>query len=300
MPKEGESNQYSREAYEEAEEKIEEAKDRINPEASTDDLRQAVEDRGRAEEDKGHLHESAQDEALELNKQYDELYAKKDQIAQEIADFRREKLGMEEPKEAMEAEKKEPTLEEWAGVYAEMSGKDPAKILETFKSFQAKMSETHRQKLTLPIYGREGLSTNDVWEEVKAENPTYEYINPAKITTEGETGKAFVAFARFSQEPDEDSLGEKAQTALDWEKTGRQFMSPKQAMVAREAYRRLTGKQMDEKNQTMCPGSRSGFGSVPRLYFSPGDRGVYLNDCNPGDRVSFLGVRRVVSRELES
>jgi hypothetical protein len=38
-------------------------------------------------------------EALEINKKYDELYSRKDQIDQEIADFRRKKLGMGEERE---------------------------------------------------------------------------------------------------------------------------------------------------------------------------------------------------------
>jgi len=299
---EREGGDYSREAYDQAEQEVETAKGKVSPEAPTDESRGAVEERAQAEEKRAGLYEMAWDEALELNKQYDELWTQKEQTEQALADFRKEKLGMGEEKEAAETEKKEPTLEEWAGVLAEINGEDQGKILEALQSLQSEMSEDERKELTMPFYVKEGMTTKSAWQKIKAENPTYEWINPGKIKTQGETGKAEVGFGRFSQEADEDSLGGQARPAEDWEKTDQKFMSPKQAMIAREAFRRLTGKQMDGKNMTMCPGSRSGLGNVPRLFFYPFPvhRGVYLGDVSPGSRGSRLGVRRVVSRELES
>lgn len=298
MPEQNE--EYSREAYDEAEKGIEEAKNRINPEATDEELKSAVGDRQASQERRGRLHEMAWDEALEINKQYDALYAQKEQIDQEIADFRREKLGYGEEK-AQETEQKEPTLEEWAGIYAEMQGvEDQAKILEAFQTLKAEMSQEDKEKLTMPIFCKEGLTTKSAWEMVAEENPTYKYIEPERIKTKGETGKATVAFTGFNQEADDDTLGENAKKAVDWEKTGESFMSPKVAMVAREAYRRLIGKQMDEKNVTMCPGSRSEDGDVPYLDFVSGLRGVDLSDVNPENRSPSFGVRRVVSKELES
>ena len=289
--------EYSREAYDEAEAEVTEAKGKISPEAPTDKLRGAVEKRAQAEEKRAGLYEIAWDEALELNKQYDELYSRKDQIDQEIANFRREKLGMGEVREA---EKKEPTLEEQAAIYAEIFGVDAAKILEAAQGLQAEMSEDERRELTMLIYGPKGETAAKAWARVQKENPTWQSHNPAKIKTEGETDRAFVAFARFSQEADEDSLGEDARKALDWEKTDEKFMSPKQRMLAGEMYRRSEGKILDEKNFTMCPGSRSGDGSVPGMGFGLDRRGVRLSGVNPGHRDPSIGVRRVVSRELES
>lgn len=239
----------------------------------------------------------AWDEALKLNKQYNALLARRDQIDQEIATFRREKLGMGEEREE---EKKEPTLEEWAQVYAEMFGKDAGRILKEFQSLQAEMSEEERKELRMPVYGEKGLTAAKAWAKVKAENPTYEYIDPARIKTKGETDKAFVAFIRFSQEADADSLGENAKRAVDWEKTGQKYASPKILARAREAFRRLTGKQMDERNWIMCPGSRSEYGGVPYLYSFLDYGEVSLYNVNPENRDPYIGVRRVVSRELKS
>ena len=300
MPEREGGEGYSREAYDEAEAEVTEAKGKISPEASTDELRGAVEQKARAEEKRAGLHEMAWDEALELNKQYDDLWGQKEQAEKALADFRREKFGMGEGKEAVEAEKKEPTMEEQAAIYAEIFGVDAAKIIEAAQGLQAEMSEDERKELTMLVYGPKGETADKAWARVKAENPTYKYIDPAKIKTKGETDKAFVAFAKFSQEADDDSLGENARSGEDWEKTDQKYLSPKQRMLAGEMYRRSEGKQLDEKNATMCPGSRSGYGDVPYVHFHPDDRKVNLSDVDPGYRTPNLGVRRVVSRELES
>jgi hypothetical protein len=71
-------------------------------------------------------------------------------------------------------------------------------------------------------------------------------------------------------------------------------------MLAGEMYRRSEGKQLDERNATISPGSRSVYGYVPRLYSDPDDGKVYLYNVNPVSRFPHIGVRRVVSRELES
>ncbi|TSC95497.1 MAG: hypothetical protein CEN88_476 [Candidatus Berkelbacteria bacterium Licking1014_2] len=195
---------------------------------------------------------------------------------------------------------KEPTLEEQAAIYAKMFGVDAGKIIEAAKSLQSEMSGDEREELTMLVYGPKGETAAKAWERVKAENLTYHWINPEKIKTEGETKRAFVAFAKWSQEADEGSLGENARKAVDWEKTGEKFMSPKQRMLAGEMYRRAKGKQLDEKNVTMCPGSRSENDYVPYLYFNPDYHKVFLYNIHPGDRSSRFGVRRVVFRELES
>ena len=297
MP-EQEPNEYSREAYIAADQEVKAAKGKISPETPTEELRQAVDEKANTELKRGQLHEMAWDEALKINDQYDELYSRKDQIDQEIATFRTEKLGMGEPREVAEAEKGEPTLEQQAQVYSEMFGVDSAKILELAQSLQAEMSEQERKELTMLIYLPEGVTTKDAWDKVKSENPTWQSIEPEEITTEGETPqRAIVAFSRYSQEPDEDSLGEHAKSAKEWEKIDQKFMSPRLRMIAGEYYRRAEGKQLDEKNATISPGSRSAHGDVPSLYFNPNSGEVSLYGYDPGSRVPDLGVRRVVSKE---
>lgn len=97
-----ELNEYSCEAYEAEQSKINQAKTRISPDAPIEDLNQAVQDLSQAEIKRNELYDQAWDESLEVNKQYDELYSRKKQLDQEIADFRREKLGMGEGKNCRE------------------------------------------------------------------------------------------------------------------------------------------------------------------------------------------------------
>ena len=271
---EGESGDYSREAYEQAEQE------------------------GRAAEvKKAGIIEANWDEALKLNKKYDELWEQKEQAEQNAVDFRREKLGMAEEKEAGEEEKKEPTLEEWATVYTEMQGVDVAKILEAFQSLYSEMTGDERRELTMPVYCKEGVTAAEAWEIIRKENPAQQSFSPDEIVPRQDK-KAFVVFARFSQEADGNSLGENAKSAEDWEQTGNKFMSPKTAMIAREAFRRLTGKQMDLKCSTMDPCSRNRIRMVPYLTFFT--HSVGLRDTEPDHCSPRLGVRRIVYKELES
>lgn len=202
----------------------------------------------------------------------------------------REKI-IQEP----EAKEKEGSiLERAAGIYAEMYGEDAGQILEKLRAKQATLSEQERGVYKLPIYVPEKFSTASAWRMVKKENIVHEFIDPAKITTEGETEEAVVAFARQSKDPDADSLGDNAKSAEEWEKTGQKFMSPRQRMIAGVLFSRLTGRQMDEENLTLCPGSRDVSGFVPCFDFFSAYGRVNLNSSPLINRNPDLGVRRVV------
>ncbi|GAH35242.1 unnamed protein product, partial [marine sediment metagenome] len=191
-------------------------------------------------------------------------------------------------------------------IYAEIFGVDETQIIKAAEALQTEMNEDEREQLTMLIYGPKDETTARAWIRVQRENLAEQTHNPATIETQGETDietqgetdKEFVAFARFSQEPDEDSLGENARSALDWENTGEKFMSPKQRMLAGEMYRRTKGKQLDEKHFTMSPGSRSEHGSVPCLRFTPASNEIRLGNVRPEFRGQYYGVRRIVSKEL--
>lgn len=203
--------------------------------------------------------------------------------------------GGQQPEQEAEEEL---TLEEQADIYAEMFGVDQAVILEAAQGLQTEMSEDERRELTMLVYGKKGTTTALAWEVVKAKSPAWSSLELARIKVEGETDKAFVAFMHYAQEADEDSLGVGARYAINWEQTNAKYASPKHLMIAREFYRRAEGKQMDEKNQTMCPRSRSKDGHVPYLNLDSDDGRVYLRDIGSTTRYPILGVRREVSKEL--
>ncbi len=133
---------------------------------------------------------------------------------------------------------------------------------------------------------------------MKKNSMTYHGIDPAKIKTLGETEKAVVAYARYSQEPDEDTLGKRAKSVEDWERTDGKFMSMRLRIIAGEFYRRTEGKQLDQRNKTLCPGSRVDGDGLPYLLYNPNDDRVNLLSCSPVASGADLGVRRVKQMEV--
>jgi hypothetical protein len=204
-----------------------------------------------------------------------------------------------------EEEKKEPTLEEWANAYAIIEGGNPAEILDALQSFQSEMDESDKQELTMPIYSKKGLTTSETFKMIEKKNPWGNYISLNGLTPVdadcqpiSETDKATVAFTRFNQEPDEDSIGKNAKSAEEWEKTDKRFISPKLMILAGMAYQRLTRKQMNDDNWTMFPGFRMLENAIPRLRFFQ-STGVQLSFDVPKHNDPWNGVRRIASKELE-
>jgi len=289
--------EYSREAYEAAQAEAEEARAKISFSEKSFEQIEEVAKKEAAKERLVELHGAAWDEALVAHKLLEELFSQKEALEGRIAEIKKKGINLKHEKKETE---KQPTLEEQAAVYAEMFGGDQEEILEAARVLQAEMSEQERRELTLLVWVPKGETTAKAWERVKRENLTNKWDDPTGIETKSETENGLVAFGRFSQEADRDSLGSNAKSAQDWEKTNQKLMSPKMAMIAREAFRRLTGKQMDEKYWTLFPGSRfEGDGAVS-LSFGPVSRKVYLDIFTPGARSPLLGVRRVVSKELEA
>lgn len=98
---EGEGYDYSREAYEEAENKIKEAKDQINQDAPADVLNVAADNRDSAQAEKDRLHKLAGDEAYAAEKRYKILQTREQKAIQNLADFKKETLGMDESRKKM-------------------------------------------------------------------------------------------------------------------------------------------------------------------------------------------------------
>jgi hypothetical protein len=114
------------------------------------------------------------------------------------------------------------------------------------------------------------------------------------------TKESYAVAIRHQQEPDADSLGDKAKNAENWEREEGKvnFITPLEYLVAELRYHQEEGQHLDENNWTLCPGSRTADGGVPFLSFVPSGGKVYLNSYHPGHRFPSLGVRRVVSKEI--
>jgi hypothetical protein len=204
-----------------------------------------------------------------------------------------------------------PTLEQWAETYSEMEGVPKEQILELAKSLLEEradeIKETFGSDPIMPIYVKEGITTEDAWEIVKKGSPAT--TDGPKIAPENiidENMSATIAFIRFSQDADYDTIGEGAKTSEEWLETDDKLISPRLSMIAREAYRRLTGKQMDDFHQTVFPGyrfknPRFNNNDVPLIFFNSdeGQQVIFSYSLSNDTGFDEKGVRRMVSREIK-
>lgn len=139
----------------------------------------------------------------------------------------------------------------------------------------------------------------------------YEYVNSDKIEMPRRSDNTYAIAARYSQEPDRDSLGiRKAKSAEKWENTGEKFMTPLELIIAEGRWHKENKAHLNKKNTTLFPGSRTEDGKVPYSrnirrsvpmdpLHGPGYylREVILDSCDPGKRHHRMGVRRVITKE---
>ena len=199
-----------------------------------------------------------------------------------------------------------PSLKEQAEVYAEMFNLDEDEIIEKAKSLQSEMSEEERGQFMFLIFIPTGITTSQAWKMVEKEFPAEADINPNEIRSRSqgdfykrgarETKKGVIAFARFSREADDDSLGENAQEDKEWWETKQKFMSPRMGVISIIAFNHLKNQQMHQRSMTMFPDYIEGDGSgSPVLCY---DNGKIILNWNCFDDVENIGVRRVVSKEF--
>ncbi len=169
----------------------------------------------------------------------------------------------DEVAQAVERETPEQELGRWADVYFEMyKDKYPAlkrgEILMALVDLWRSMNEKQRKEFTLPIYVPEGMTIEDAWSTVKgAKNISYQIRD--EISSDYRKGKisdirrrdgnkedtgSIVSFARLSSA--DDGIKETEDRPDN--------MSPRERMVAGEAYCRFTGgQQMDTAGSTFFP-----------------------------------------------
>jgi len=247
---------YSREAHEDTEREIEDAKKEISPEKTFSEIRETAQRGEAAEGKRDRLFEMGWDEALELNRQYDELLAKKKAVDQEVTTFRAEKLGMQEAPEREKSERTRETeiqanIEFWESLGIEIDEADVRAQIEALPE---------KEGFEWLHYIPEGVKNSQLIKLMKDRFPVWVWDgvgDPDKIKMPRDTKTSYAIAARFTQEPDEDSLGEDAKSPLDWEKSGNQFMTPSERMVAELRWQKEQGSHLDEKYYTWCPGSRA-------------------------------------------
>ena len=297
--------------YDAAEQDFKSAKEGISPERSVDEITGAVAKREAASQRIEEIKNLDEDEAREIYRQYHELFARKEQIDGEVATFRKEKLGMKEPKEEEEKERTRETeikrnVEKWK-VRAKILELDidgatiEAEVRAAIEAVPEEKAKELGPEVAYDVMFK-GVKPSQILRLAKEHSRFYEwdgmdeYFDTQKLPRSNQEKSYAIAYA-FQQEPDEDSLGERAKSAEGWKKKGGEFMALPERVLAGASWKEEKGSDLDEKNITLCAGSRAHSGDVSGVSFSSGDREVHVDGCNPGARVPILGVRRVVSSE---
>lgn len=135
------------------------------------------------------------------------------------------------------------------------------------------------------------------------------------FTPRSNAESSYAIATRHQQEPDEDSLGDKARTAIEWQKSDSEFMQPNELIIANMMWQLEHGgdNYLDTSHITMCPGSMvnngiygltsedegtewvkyDGLRSYPRTK-------VHTIDINPYIVNPNIGVRKIVTAKTSA
>ena len=129
----------------------------------------------------------------------------------------------------------------------------------------------------------DGRKTSEIMQECRGLFKVYSYCDDERLDKEFPPIKSVRKF-HYIQEPDEKYANKSYD---DLQKEGVQGITLRERLLFEIAYFKKEGKHLDEKNWTLCSGSWSVGGSVPRVSFHDG--GVRVHCCHAGD--SSYGVR---------
>jgi hypothetical protein len=166
------------------------------------------------------------------------------------------------------------------------------KIKEKYDS----MTKEEKKEFIWFFYVPNGVKLSEISKKMKGRyllSSTFSSEEMDQFKMQESLEEAYVVATRYQQEPDEDSLGEKAQSAEKWEQTGKRYMNPLIGMLADMRWYQENGSHLNEKNDTMSPSVRSVDGYVPFLRsYSYGS--VLLDGHPSGHPVKIIGIREIV------
>lgn len=160
----------------------------------------------------------------------------------------------------------------------------------------------------------EGVKTSAVFEKMKESFTAENFLGDLdKIRMPRTATEAYAVAARYSQEPDEDSLKSHSKKNEEWENSGENFMTPLERMVAELRWYQENGNHLDEQNMTVCPGTRLRHEKAPfwvrgdsdywdrttGMHFDPSRNEVSIFGAPPKGGNPNAGVRRVVTKETK-
>ncbi len=117
-------------------------------------------------------------------------------------------------------------------------------------------------------------------------------INKAVTKNVRTATHSYAIWVRDSIEPDEQYLGQSTEQADPNSTVG---MTLLERMILELKYFKETGQHLDIKGGTLCTGSRTTNGHVPRVRWHPGGQWVGVGYCDVSGSGSSGGLREVVS-----
>ena len=152
---------------------------------------------------------------------------------------------------------------------------------------------------TIEITDTGKLKTSEIVAQMRKKFKVYVYDEKNLDKNFPAPKKATTRYFKNTQEADEEN---KNKSYNDLEKEGKikDCISLRERLLMELIYFKENDKHLDEKNWTLCAGSRYPVGHVPRVYWSPGYGEVSVGWCSPSGACSFLRARFAVSKSSSS
>lgn len=115
--------------------------------------------------------------------------------------------------------------------------------------------------------------------------------------------KAYAVAMRYSQEPDEDTLGPNANTPFKLAETNKQFATPLEVIFAEMRWIKDNGSRLDEKNATIFPGTfiKKDYNQIMSLLMkSRGKRVIFEGWGYKDFKQPEFGARQVITAETKT
>ncbi len=174
---------------------------------------------------------------------------------------------------------------DWASFYSEIFG------LEL--GFSNLRVPERRKGFDRLIVVAEGMTPNRLYDKCFEFFPCWRYTdNLNVIASDRKADKRYAVWVRERQEADEELKNKSANQLKD---EGIPAITLEERLLYELKFFKETGKYLDERNVTLCAGSRSPDGGVPRVGWYPGNGGMNVGWCVSGIRGDNIRARVAVS-----
>ncbi len=179
----------------------------------------------------------------------------------------------------------EEQLAAWTLLYREVFGEE--------HDFSSLTIPAQRPGFNRLIVVAKGMTPNRIFLAMQKLFPAWRYTEDLdQISSVRKADHDYAVWVRDRVEADEEYANKSARD-LEHEKVN--GITLEERMFFEIIFFRETGKHLDEKNWTLCAGSRGPGGGVPRVYWNPAYGYVYMGWTIPEHRDPGIHARAVVS-----